>query len=1341
MHTKKTARSCAVAGDLLFLAPKTILSAVILLLIALALPIRVFGAGTVLIGTQTVARSVDTDQPGEAEAFQFAATSSGTLASLSVYVDSSTSATKLVAGLYASSGQNPGTLLTQGSITSITRGAWNTVPVPPVAVNAGTVYWITILGTGGSLSFRDTGVDCVSQSSAQTNLTALPATWSVGARWFSCTLSAYGSSATAGSVLSISQTSVSFSATQGSGTNPPAAAVNLTNTGSGTLTYTTTSDASWLSVSPASGTAPQVLQVSATLGTLAAGTYTGHITVSATGAQGSPATITATLTVVPPTPAPALSLSATALSFSGTQGSGTNPAAQTVNVTNTGGGSLTFGASSDSSWLSVGPVSGTAPQALQVSATLGTLTAGTYTGHITVTATGAQGSPATITVTFNIAPAVPALSLSKTALSFSGTQGSGTNPAAQTVNVTNAGGGSLTFGANSDSSWLSVSPVNGTAPQALQVSATLGSLATGTYTGHITVTATGAQGSPGTITATFSVSPDAPPVISNAGATSISPSGAVITWTTDKPASSQVSYGTTAGYGSSSALDATLVTAHSVTLSGMAAGTLYHYQVRSADSIGTVGTSSDLTFATTTASSNCPCSIWSGTTTPGTPQVNDSQAVELGVKFTSDISGYITGIRFYKNSRNTGTHTGTLWTTSGTRLATVTFTGESSSGWQQASFSSPVAIAANTTYVASYHTSVGFYAGDTQFFGSAVNQPPLHAPSNGTSGGNGVYVYGSGGVFPGSTYQSSNYWVDVVFTPTQGQQQNPTYSISGSITGGASSTVTLGGAANGTTTADGAGNFSFGALANGTYTITPSKTGFSFNPANRSVTVNGANVTGLTFTATAQTFSISGTVTGGSGATVTLGGAANGTTTASGSGSYSFSGLSNGSYTIAASKAGFTISPSSQNASVNGASVTGVNFTATAQTFGISGLVSPLAGGAGATITLSGTASATTTTNGSGSYSFSGLRNGNYAVTPSNSGYSFSPTTSAVTINGNNVSGVNFTASPAAPTYTISGTISPAANGAGSTVTLGGASNATTTADASGNYSFSSLSNGSYTVTPSSQTATFTPTSQPVTVSSANVTGANFTATASSNVIFFDDFTDANLSPAWTVISRHGEYSQQETECNIPQQVSVADSLLTITAAVGPAICGDFNVDGSVRTPASSWPYITGDVQWTSLNFTYGTIEIRGKMPPKNTNLWPAFWLLGSNCQTANKFSGDTGFGGCPNLGQGGYTEIDMVECYTGNCQFHIANPNFGIGNGCDANYTWDSNMHTFKTVWTATNIKQYVDGNLVTTCNQSLSRPMFFIMQIQTGGVAGTPSNGTLPASMAVDYVKITQP
>jgi hypothetical protein len=412
------------------------------------------------------------------------------------------------------------------------------------------------------------------------------------------------------------------------------------------------------------------------------------------------------------------------------------------------------------------------------------------------------------------------------------------------------------------------------------------------------------------------------------------------------------------------------------------------------------------------------------------------------------------------------------------------------------------------------------------------------------------------------------------------------------------------------------------------------------------------------------------------------------------------------------------------------------------QTFGISGTINPTAGGGGATVVLGGAAVATTTSASSGSYGFWGLASGSYAVTPSHSGYSFSPTSQALTISDANVTGADFTATAVAPTYTISGAITPASSGAGAMVTLIGAASFTTTADASGNYSFTSLANGTYTVTPSSQTATFSPTNQAVTISNANMSGVNFAATATSNVIFFDDFTGTSLSSAWTVISRHGEYAQAETECNIPQQVSVANSLLTITTAMGPATCGDFNIDGSVRTPPASWPYITGDIQWTSLNFTYGTVTIRGKMPTQSTQLWPAFWLLGSNCQNTNKFSGDTGFGGCPNMGQSSYTEIDMVECYgSGWCQFHLANPNFGIGNGCDATYAVDANFHIFQTVWTPTDVKQYMDGVLETTCNQSLKNPMFLIMQIQTGGSGGTPNNALLPANMEVDFVKVTQP
>ena len=139
--------------------------------------------------------------------------------------------------------------------------------------------------------------------------------------------------------------------------------------------------------------------------------------------------------------------------------------------------------------------------------------------------------------------------------------------------------------------------------------------------------------------------------------------------------------------------------------------------------------------------------------------------MELGVKFRADSSGYITGIRFYKASANTGTHVGNLWTSNGTLLATATFTNETASGWQQVNFSTPVAITANTVYVASYHTNTGHYSDDLNYFaGKGVDNPPLHALADGVSGVNGVFAYGSTSSFPNQGWKSSNYWVDVVFS-------------------------------------------------------------------------------------------------------------------------------------------------------------------------------------------------------------------------------------------------------------------------------------------------------------------------------------------------------------------------------------------------------------------------------------------------------------------------------------------------------------------------------------------------------------------------------------------------
>ena len=137
-------------------------------------------------------------------------------------------------------------------------------------------------------------------------------------------------------------------------------------------------------------------------------------------------------------------------------------------------------------------------------------------------------------------------------------------------------------------------------------------------------------------------------------------------------------------------------------------------------------------------------SLWNSSVTPGTASWDDPAAVEVGVKFDSDVAGYITGLRFYKGSGNTGTHVGHLWSSDGTLLAAAIFTDETATGWQQVDLTAPVAISPHQVYVASYHTDVGHYAADAGYFSAGgVDSGPLHAPAAGSVGGNGVYAYGA----------------------------------------------------------------------------------------------------------------------------------------------------------------------------------------------------------------------------------------------------------------------------------------------------------------------------------------------------------------------------------------------------------------------------------------------------------------------------------------------------------------------------------------------------------------------------------------------------------------------
>ena len=656
----------------------------------------------------------------------------------------------------------------------------------------------------------------------------------------------------------------------------------------------------------------------------------------------------------------------------------------------------------------------------------------------------------------------------------------------------------------------------------------------------------------------------------------------------------------------------------------------------------------------------CPCdSIWSPATVPGTVDSGDGLPYEVGVKLRADTDGYILGVRFYKASTNTGTHLGHLWANNGSTipLAAATFTGESSSGWQQVTFTNPLPVSANTTYIASYFTPVGHYAVDNAFFTSAgVDTPPLHALATGVDGANGVYLQSATSALPTSSFNNSNYWVDVIYATAV------TFSLGGNISGagGPGAVLTLTGTTTATATADANGNFTVSSLPNGTYTVTPSQPGYIFTPSSQTVSINGAHQLAVNFVSAPPSFAVSGTISGGPLLTVALSSttAPTVTTTTDANGNFTFPAVLNGSYTVTPTTAGIVYNPTSQSITVNGANLTAVNFTASSLSYPLSGTIT---GGAGATVYLTGSATASTVADQYGNFSFPALTNGSYSLTPALAGLVFTPTSLNATVTGAAITGANFTVPAACPCttvwqptavpltiddgdnssievgvklradspglltgirfykaaantgthlghlwsstgnllatatftgesssgwqqaffttpvqiaanttyvasyfapagrysgdsnffagtgvdspplhalangvdgpdgvyaygtastfpsstaaaanywvdaifvngYTVSGTLTGAA-GAGATVTLNGPITLTTTADNSGAYSFLTVPNGTYSVTPSSSTATFAPAQQTITVNSANATVSAFASTANTYTI------------------------------------------------------------------------------------------------------------------------------------------------------------------------------------------------------------------------------------------------
>ncbi|MBI3267673.1 MAG: discoidin domain-containing protein [Planctomycetes bacterium] len=296
--------------------------------------------------------------------------------------------------------------------------------------------------------------------------------------------------------FTVSPSPLTFNGNFGQGALPPQT-LTVANSGGGTLSWSVTKDVPWLALSPLAGTNSGTVTVTANTAGLPAGTQNGKITFTATGATNSPLVVNVTLNVadIPPV----LAVNPTNLAF--TTQLGQNPPSQTFTVTNGGGGSLTWAATHNTTFLTLSPTGGTlgagTSQTVTATVAAGGVPVGLVNGAINVTSAEAGAtSPKVVSVSLTVTQP-PSLAVSPSLLAFAGGEKGTLQPAPQNVSISNAGGGTLSWSIVSNAPFVTVAPTSGTGNGTVSVTANTTSLNAGNFQAVLTVTAGGgADGSP-----------------------------------------------------------------------------------------------------------------------------------------------------------------------------------------------------------------------------------------------------------------------------------------------------------------------------------------------------------------------------------------------------------------------------------------------------------------------------------------------------------------------------------------------------------------------------------------------------------------------------------------------------------------------------------------------------------------------------------------------------------------------------------------------------------------------------------------------------------------------------
>ena len=312
-------------------------------------------------------------------------------------------------------------------------------------------------------------------------------------------------------VLAVSPGSRNVAVQQGSAAPADNATVTLSGTGAASAVWTATKKKAWTTFTTAGGTGSGAVAWSRNATGLAVGTYVDTITVSATGATGSPDLVFDTLRITAAPPPLVLAVSPGSRNVAVQQGSAAPSDNATVTLSGTGAASAVWTATKRKAWTTLTTAGGTGSGTVAWSRNATGLAVGTYVDTITVSAVGATGSPDLVFDTLRItAPPPVVLAISPTSRNVAVQQGSAAPSDNATVTLTGVNAATATWAATKKKAWTTLTTASGTGSGTLAWSRSATGLAVGTYIDTITVTSVGATGSPGVVYDTLRIT--APPI-------------------------------------------------------------------------------------------------------------------------------------------------------------------------------------------------------------------------------------------------------------------------------------------------------------------------------------------------------------------------------------------------------------------------------------------------------------------------------------------------------------------------------------------------------------------------------------------------------------------------------------------------------------------------------------------------------------------------------------------------------------------------------------------------------------------------------------------------------------